>query len=201
MNSTERKEIQKNRMERYFIDSAKELIIKEGFEDLTTKKIGDTAGYSYATIYNYFKNFNELMCICIEEFSAEMSVFLEEKLEGIPSSKGKIRLLALESLNYIKANPNIYKLYLTDSIDYTYFMEKNSERFIHPVYIMLIEILSSIEEFKNYSQEEILSLGDLFFTLFHGKLHFYIMLKYPNSFEELEKDIMKNVDFLLKKIS
>ena len=101
MNALEKRELQRNRMKRYFIDSAKALIEEEGLENLTTKKIGDRAGYSYATIYNYFENFNELICICIEEFSFEMKEYLKERIKTVPDSLEKLRFMMMESLLYV----------------------------------------------------------------------------------------------------
>lgn len=199
MDALEKKELQRNRMKRYFIDSAKELIKEEGLENLTTKKIGDRAGYSYATIYNYFENFNELICICIEEFSFEMKEFLKERIKDVPDSLEKLRFMMTESLLYVYNNQKIYKLYLADSIDYNYFKEKKGERFYHPAYEMMAEIIGNVEEFKNYSDKEIYALSDLIFSLFHSKMQFYIIIKYPDSFEELKDDIMVNLDFLLEK--
>lgn len=199
MNALEKKELQRNRMKRYFIDSAKALIKEDGLENLTTKKIGDRAGYSYATIYNYFENFNELICICIEEFSFEMKEYLQDKIKNVPDSLEKLRFMMNESLHFVYNNQKVYKLYLADSIDYNYFKEKKGVRFYHPAYEMMAEIIKNVEEFKSYSTKDVYALADLIFALFHSKMQFYIIIKYPDSFEELKEDIMLNLDFLLEK--
>lgn len=45
----------------YFITAAKELIQKDGIENLTVRKIAAAAGYNSATMYNYFEDMEELV--------------------------------------------------------------------------------------------------------------------------------------------
>ena len=47
----------------YFIEATQELILKEGLENLSIKKIAEKAGYNSATIYNYFENLEVLNCM------------------------------------------------------------------------------------------------------------------------------------------
>lgn len=200
MTTEEKKEIQKNRMKKYFIESAKELIKEEGIENLTTKKIGDRAGYSYATIYNYFENFNELICICVEEFSEEMKDFLNEASNSFPDDINKLKSVTLQAMEYVIANINIYNLFLTNSIDFNYFKIKKNERFIHPAYNLLIDLIKIIPEFSKFTQEEIHALADLILSLFHSKMQFFITLKHPQSVEELKIDLINNLNFLIDNI-
>ena len=53
--------IKKRRVMMYFIEATQELILNEGIENLSIKKIADTAGYNTATIYNYFEDLEELI--------------------------------------------------------------------------------------------------------------------------------------------
>ena len=49
-------DIKKKRVMMYFIEAIQELILNEGIENLSIKKIADKAGYNTATIYNYFED-------------------------------------------------------------------------------------------------------------------------------------------------
>ncbi len=199
MTNEEKKELQKSRMKTYFIESTKELIKEVGIENITTKKIGDRAGYSYATIYNYFENFNELICICIKEFSEEMKNDLETKSKDIENKIEKIYAITQFSIDYAVNNINIYNLFLSNSIDFTYFKNTADHRFIHPGYLLLTNIMEHIPEFSEFSPSEIHAFADILFSLFHAKMQFFVTLKYPDTKEELEKDIFSNLDFLINK--
>lgn len=201
MKNNDNKEIQKKRMTGYFINSAKELIVEEGLHNINTKKIGDKAGYSYATIYNYFENYNELICICIEGFSLEMKEYLSRKADELPNNIDKITKIMDLSIDYVLSNSNVYNLFLTNSIDFNYFQEKRNKRFIHPAYDLLIELIKGIPEFSKLSEKEIYNFGDLILSLFHAKIQFYFTLKYPKDILELKKDILNNLDFLISKVN
>ena len=49
-------DIKKKRVMMYFIEATQELILNEGIENLSIKKIAEKAGYNTATIYNYFED-------------------------------------------------------------------------------------------------------------------------------------------------
>ncbi|MFZ5367032.1 MAG: TetR family transcriptional regulator [Spirochaetota bacterium] len=75
------KDIQKERVRRYFLDAAKEIIIAEGVSSVTAKKVGERAAYSYASIYNYFENQNALICEAVEEIAKECAEWVAGHLE------------------------------------------------------------------------------------------------------------------------
>jgi len=55
------KEIQRERTMKLFIDSADEIIMSEGVESLSIRKVANCAGYNSATLYNYFDNLEHLV--------------------------------------------------------------------------------------------------------------------------------------------
>ncbi|MDN5304160.1 MAG: hypothetical protein PWP46_1042 [Fusobacteriaceae bacterium] len=200
MTQDEKKEIQKQRIKRYFIDATKDLLREEGLNSISTKKIGDRAGYSYATIYNYFSNFNELICISLEELANEMKEILEEKSIVLENNIEKLIELINISIDYMIQNQHVYKLFLSTTIDYNYFKHTENKRFIHPAYNLLISTIKNIKEFSNFSDEDIKNFADLVFTLFHSKIQFFLIQKYPDNVEDLKKDIFNNLNFLIKTI-
>lgn len=56
-----RKEIQTIRMYNFFIDATARIIEEEGIDKVTARKIGDIAGYTSSTIYNYFDELSHLI--------------------------------------------------------------------------------------------------------------------------------------------
>jgi AcrR family transcriptional regulator len=63
-----KREIQVNRMIKYFIDATAEIIEKDGIENVTIRKIADLAGYNSATIYSYFKEVSHLIFFASMKF-------------------------------------------------------------------------------------------------------------------------------------
>ena len=53
--------IKKRRVMIYFIEAARQVLISDGIEGLSIRRIADIAGYNSATLYNYFDDLNHLM--------------------------------------------------------------------------------------------------------------------------------------------
>ncbi len=62
------KEVQKARTLGFFVQAAKSIIEEEGTSALSARKVGKRAGYSYATLYNYFKDMRELLAYCAFDY-------------------------------------------------------------------------------------------------------------------------------------
>lgn len=189
----ERKEIKKERIKRFFLDAAKEIIREEGIGGLTTKKIGEKAAYSYASIYNYFENYNELVCLCLEEMAGEIA---EEVGKNISGSAPRKRILSLARLmiGANASNPNVYSPFLSTEIDYGYFMRRDGHPFVHPAYAVL---LAELERLPDLRRGEARVLADVLTYVFHSKLHFYIRYGTPPSIEELQREVEEETRFLI----
>jgi len=54
-------DIKAERTRSYFLEAAKEIILSEGAESVSVRKIAGKSGYSYATIYHYFRDLDALL--------------------------------------------------------------------------------------------------------------------------------------------
>ena len=69
--SVNKKEIQRARMWRYFLDAATEVIVEDGIDHFTIRKIADKAGYTSSTAYNYFKDLSHLKFFAAMRFTTD----------------------------------------------------------------------------------------------------------------------------------
>jgi len=76
MSITERKQRDKIEMENLILNSAMELFLKDGYDNVTIRKIAEKIEYSPTTIYLYFKDKDEifftLQKMAFKEFNKEM---------------------------------------------------------------------------------------------------------------------------------
>lgn len=72
-----KKDIQRKRTIRLFIDSAVSIIEEEGFDSITIRKVADKAGYNSATLYNYFRNLDHLKALTALTFITDYTVALD----------------------------------------------------------------------------------------------------------------------------
>ena len=61
MDKDERENIKRSRMMKYFIDAANKIIKKRGIDAVNIRDTANLAGYSSATLYNYFDNLTHLV--------------------------------------------------------------------------------------------------------------------------------------------
>jgi AcrR family transcriptional regulator len=105
------KPIQEERMKGYFITAAKELIRGEGLAVVSARNVAERAGYSYATLYNYFKDIRDLIFSCVEDFMGECREFVAKE---IPKSVSGEKALIATSKGYAKffvQYPGIFDLF------------------------------------------------------------------------------------------
>jgi AcrR family transcriptional regulator len=101
-------------MKSYFLNAAKELIRGEGLEVVSTRNVAERAGYSYATLYNYFKDIRDLIFSCVEDFMAECRVFVAKE---VPSAVSGEKALIAVSNGYAKffvQYPGIFDLFFQE---------------------------------------------------------------------------------------
>ena len=109
MGVKERKLRQKKFLRQEILDAASELFVKEGFENVSMRRIAEKIEYSPTTIYLYFKDKAELLeQVCHETF-ARLSAHLTRILEqpGDPTERLKRGLLAY--IQFGLENPHHYR--------------------------------------------------------------------------------------------
>lgn len=96
--------IQKRRMYQIFIDATTDIIDNEGIDNVTIRKVADKAGYNSATIYNYFKNLDELKFFSVmsymQKYLETLSYTHEEFKDPISKYKYVWEVFALQAFKY-----------------------------------------------------------------------------------------------------
>ena len=112
----EKKEIQEQRMRGYFIQATKEMLKGEGLKSISVRNIADQAGYSYATIYNYFRDVKDLVFLCVKEFQDEIEVFINEVTVKAEPGMAKIEGIAKAYIKYFVQYPGIFELFYIERV-------------------------------------------------------------------------------------
>ena len=209
--------IKKRRVMMYFIEATQELILNEGIENLSIKKIADTAGYNTATIYNYFEDLEELILYSSIDY---LKIYLKDLKSEINSN-----------MKAIEMYETIYKVFVHHSFEkpeifhtlffgkYSYKLEKIIKKYyeifpdditgqtditksvlvegnIHnrdlPVIKQMIKEGSILEEEAPYIMEAIVRIHQSY-------LENILQQREKISLEEHEIKFFKIFDFLLKR--
>ncbi len=114
--SLSRKEIQRQRMYRYFLEAAAEIIEEEGIANLTVRNIAKKAGYTSSTVYNYFKDLSHLKFFAMIRYTKD---YVEELPEYIEKGHSKIEKWLYTWECFCKHsfhNPEVYSILFMENL-------------------------------------------------------------------------------------
>lgn len=110
MGVKERRERQKELLRQDILDAARELFIKEGYENVSMRKIAEKIEYSPTTIYLYFEDKSDLLhSLCEETFTKmldSMKAFDSQSNDPLVCLKKGLRTYIQFGLDH----PNHYKV-------------------------------------------------------------------------------------------
>ena len=191
--TSEKQTLKNQRVRSYFVQAAKKIILEEGVENVSVRKVADAAGYTFSTIYNYYGNQNELLqdvkADMIKDLVQHMAETRPSKVSDVEDIKKQNRLY----VEYFIQNPNVFSFF------YSYRL--------HPVQKEPAEVpdFSSqyLETYRGFAERgiiresEIPVLAKTFIYSLHGLLALYFSdngMTVQMLYEELDRV----ADFLLR---
>jgi AcrR family transcriptional regulator len=193
----DRKQIQEQRMKSYFIQAAKDMLKGEGLKSLSVRSVADRAGYSFATLYNYFKDLNELIFVCVKDFQEECLEIVIGKTKKIPDGKEKIKATVMAYISYFLEYPGVFELFFlermgnignkqaTSELIYTFLDRLCEEQWIYCLKENMVD-----------SEKVSIQKAQLRFAVM-GMLLFYENRLQPESYQEFMKLANKQIDEII----
>jgi len=111
------KEIQEQRVRAYFIQATKEILSGEGLRNVSVRNIAERAGYSYATLYNYFKDLKDLIFECVKDFQVECEEHVQRETNNSARGKEKVKAIVKAYVKYFVQYPGIFDLFFLEKIN------------------------------------------------------------------------------------
>jgi len=192
----ERKQIQEERIRGYFIQAAKDILRSEGLKGISVRNVAQNAGYSYATLYNYFKDIRFLVFECVVDFQKECSAFILDKVGNTVPGIERLRAISKAYIEYFVEYPGIFELFYIEKMS----AYGNSNETAELIYTFLDRLCE--EDWEIYAQ--IMSLESAFisklkdqlrFTII-GLLLFYLNRNYPSSYNEFISRMEKQMAYI-----
>lgn len=110
------KALQGERKRRYFIEATKEILKGEGSKALSVRNIAERAGYSYATLYNYFKDQTELVSLSLLDFKDECRDSINTHIRQSKPGKEEIRSIVMGYVQYFVQYPGVFDLFYIEKL-------------------------------------------------------------------------------------
>lgn len=105
-----RVQIKQQRIMKYFIEATEEIIKKEGISSVTIRSVADLAGYTSATLYNYFDNLSHLIFLAnmhyLEEYNDNLLTCVAKCKNSIEIYMSVCKCFSLHAY----AKPEIFEL-------------------------------------------------------------------------------------------
>ncbi|MCM1989383.1 TetR/AcrR family transcriptional regulator [Oceanirhabdus seepicola] len=194
----DKKEIQKQRMMKYFIEAAKEIIKEEGVKGVSARKVGEKAGYSYATIYNYFNDLNTLLAYCVFDFFEDCHKYMMSCKKQGENPREQVITQGCAYFKYFAENPDMFQLIFLEDLGNA--PEKFMKNIKRPsVRGLLRENLIECAKEGYIPEENIEILKDLIPSLLCGKLLFFLRRRNTEKLEDLIIIVKNEIEFLLSK--
>lgn len=192
----DKQELKKQRIKTYFLEAAKEIITTEGVENVSVRKVADMAGYSYATIYNYFADVNELLWDVKIVMIKDLVGFIQKKMEQSVYNVDGIKKLFKTYIAYYLKNPNIFKFFYFHQLSKPVKNPEEIEK--EPNYDDMWK-----ETFKGFvlegtlDEKDIEVISKIFIYAIHGMLTLNVSYNDDLTEEKVYQDLEKMVDYLL----
>ena len=190
------KEIQEQRMRGYFIQATKEILRGEGLRSLSVRNIADKAGYSYATLYNYFKDLKELIFECVVDFQEECEEYVKNETEKSPRGIKKIKAISKSYMKYFVQYPGIFELFFLENISDIKSKQPTIKIITSFLDKLCLEEWNYCEAKNEFTKDEIDIIKAELNYVITGMLLFYLNRRQPASYA----DFVKITDIQLKKI-
>ena len=186
------KEIREQRMKFLFKESAKNIIKGEGLKALSVRNVAQDAGCSYATLYNYFSDLNELIFECLRDFSVEITEFVCESTRNSWNAKEALKGRTIAFAKYYVQYPGIFNIFFANCTNRGLAGDIGllTEQTYEAVFSRNIEDLSEDKEEQD-------KLKMLHKNTLYGMLLNYLNRRAPKEYNQFKGALEKFTDYIL----
>ncbi len=131
----------KNTKKQWIIQAAIEVFSRNNFKNSTISEIAQKADVAEGTIYQYFKNKEDLFFSIPVEKTKEFSRELELHLQGINGASNKIRKLIWYYLYFFKMNPDYARTLMLEMRVSKNFVKTKAYKSFRPFTNKVLEII------------------------------------------------------------
>ena len=110
-NPNDKQNVKVQRVRSYFVEAAKQIILSEGVENVSIRKVADRAGYTFTTIYNYFKDINELLQETKSTMISDVMAYMQTASPEVVSDIEDIKKLNRRYIEYYIERPNVFRFF------------------------------------------------------------------------------------------
>lgn len=185
----------KDRILKVFIDATKTQILTQGIENVSVRRVAEETGYSYATIYNYFKDLNALLWEVKKEMIQDL---IEWMSQTIPYSKHDVSGVKRIFHSYVKYyfdNSNVFKFFYFHTVIPT----SNSIENTFDFNSMWIDTFSFLIETNQLDLVDLQTISKSLIYTLHGILTLHFSQNGLHTYESVCSEIDEILNYLVQR--
>jgi len=146
-------ENQESDKKKTILTSAIKIIGDKGYQNATIAEIAKDAGIGDATIYEYFKNKEDLLLSIPVEVTKELIPQINEHMMGIKGALNKLRKFIWWWLNYIEKNPGYGSIVLLELKTSKTYVSNEAYQAARNFYQIILDIIKEGQEEETIKKE------------------------------------------------
>jgi TetR/AcrR family fatty acid metabolism transcriptional regulator len=177
-----KRKFQAENKKRLILQVANEVFAEKGFQAATISQIARKANIAEGSIYDYFKNKEDLLFSIPEDRMENFLFGLQEHLKGIRGALEKLRKLIWYHLDFYERNQDYTRLLLLDLRQNPRFNQSRAYGMIRQYSKMILQVIEEGKREKSIRREvDSYILRDLILgTIEHFTIRGFIMGRFPN---------------------
>ncbi|MDT8718351.1 TetR/AcrR family transcriptional regulator [Clostridium sp. 19966] len=195
MGINERREAEKKAIMDKIIKAASDILVREGYEKLSIRKIASEIEYSPGIIYHYFQDKNDILKQVIKEGYEDILAAISSVPEDISSPEETIRKRLRAYIDFMLQRPNHFKMLLISDIG----EEQNNLNILHKgvakergTIFQLAEMIQNMVDKRIFRNVDAELTAQIIWTSTHGLISRLIM---ETHIEEEQKERLINHHF------
>lgn len=110
LSKEDKRQLKSERVKKVFALTARDMIHEEGITSVTVRKVAERAGYSLGTVYNHFKNIDELLWMTRDYMIREIADLLTKQAPKVESVESLAEIM-VQYADYYRLNPNVFRFF------------------------------------------------------------------------------------------
>jgi TetR/AcrR family fatty acid metabolism transcriptional regulator len=185
------------------LTSAIKIIGEKGFQNATIAEIAKDAGIGDATIYEYFRNKEDLLLAIPVETTKDLIVQIGEHMMGIKGAFNKLRKFIWWWLNYVEKNPGYGAVVLLELKTSKTYVSTDAYQAARNFYQIVLDIIKEGQEEETIKKEinpylaRSLCVGAMEHIIIRWLLKDkkYSLLQYADELADLLIDSLRKTEF------
>jgi AcrR family transcriptional regulator len=168
MGVAERRERQKQALRREILAAARELFVKEGYENVSMRRIAEKIEYSPTTIYLYFRDKEELLHEMCEETFALLTKKLKKIFAADMDPVEKVREGMKAYVEFGLKHPNHYYTTFMRPADKVHEEWEFGGSMGQEAFQTLVEGVTLCVEAARFQEKDVLAISQSIWMVIHG---------------------------------